>query len=52
MGYFQAGTPDNKPPVCEHTSGSKDQYCVSAPDKSTWAHHALPGAMMSSELVQ
>lgn len=55
MGYFQAGTPDNKlRPVCEHTSGGKDQYhCVSAPDKlDLWRTTLYLGAMMSSELVR
>jgi hypothetical protein len=55
IGYFQAGTVDNKlRPICEHTSGGKDQYhCVAPPDKlDLWRNTLFLGALMTSELVR
>lgn len=55
MGYFQAGTPDNKlRPICNHVSGGKDQYhCVSAPDSlDLWRTTLYLGALMTSSIVR
>lgn len=55
IGYFQAGTVDNKlRPICPHTSGGKDQYhCVAPPDKlDVWRTALFLGALMTSKDVR
>lgn len=55
IGYFQAGTADNKlRAICSHTSGGKDQYhCVAPPDKlDIWRTTLFLGAMFTSEIVR
>lgn len=55
MGYFQAGTADNKlRPICPHTSGGQDQYhCTAPPDHlDLWRTTLYLGALMTSEIVR
>lgn len=55
MGYFQAGTPDNKlRPICDHMQNGQDQYhCVATPDKlDLWRTTLYLGALMTSEIVR
>lgn len=55
IGYFQAGTADNKlRPICEHMTGNTDEYhCLTTPDKlDLWRNTLFLGSLFTSEIVR